>query len=46
MRESKIQFIPSLTIKENVKRNGVTETSIRLTELKSIDNETLDIHIK
>ena len=29
MRESKIQYNPSLTIKENAKRNGVTEAAIR-----------------
>jgi hypothetical protein len=39
-------YNPSLTIKENAKRNGVTEASIRLTESKSIGNETLDIYIK
>ena len=29
MRESKIQYNPSLTVKENAKRNGVTEAAIR-----------------
>ena len=41
-----MQYNLSLTIKENAKRNGVTEASVRLTESKSIDNETLDIHFK
>ena len=29
MRESKIQYNPSLTVKENAKKNGVTESAIR-----------------
>ena len=29
MRESKIQYNPSLTVKENAKKNGVSEAAIR-----------------
>ena len=29
MRESKINYNPSVTVKENAKRNGVTEAAIR-----------------
>ena len=46
MRESKMQYNLSLTIKETAKRNGVNVALIRLTESKSIDNETLDLHFK